>query len=113
MPRTAIILGRKHGEEKFVMLRGPDTDLNSQKEQFTKFLEATAEGTHGVYAEVQFWTSTEGEDRTLKFRSTPEQKAYAAAQDAATKAHKAHLDKLANPKADAKEAKEEAPQDNP
>lgn len=83
---------RRHGKTKFEMIAGPEVP---QAKQIAEMRELIAVGAaHPRFAEVQRWTSDDGLDRTVRYRTPDEQGKLEAKQALDTEAHKKHLESL-------------------
>jgi len=91
MPRTGLILGRRHGSEHFELASGIEDSLLEQSEAMRGYVVAASQRVHPVYAEVQHWTSDQGCLRALRFSSPEEHKANEARRSADMAAHAAHI----------------------
>lgn len=74
--RTALLLVRKHGSEKFELAAGPEMPLMDQRGVLRELL--ASNGVHGEYAEAQLWESDSGVQRTVKFKTEEDAQAAAA-----------------------------------
>ena len=93
--RTAIILVREHGKKVFEMVSGPEAAFAQQNADMREIL--AHPGTHEHFAEVQYWTSDGGLQRTVKFLSPEESEAREDKRKKDQAAHEAHLESLRNP----------------
>jgi hypothetical protein len=95
--RTAIIIGRKHGQKSLVLVSGPEVPIVEQKELFKDF---QRDSVHDDFEYVELWTSDAGcvKDRKL---ISPKVAAAKAKAEAEAKA-KAEAEAKAKQKAEAK-----------
>ena len=100
--RTAHILIRKHGSEKWELAEGPG-EYPAVKLAFKQFIGAG--GTHADVAEAQLFSSDGGREREVRLLTTEAHAAHKDKQAADTAKHLAHLQSLnkkPEPKADKK-----------
>lgn len=102
--RTAITLGRKHGEKHMQVLSGPEKHLTQQFAEFKDFKRVRE---HAEFEEVELWTSDGGriKSRSLSLPLTDEEKAAAKAKAEADAEAKAKAEQKAKAKAEAAKAK--------
>lgn len=80
--RNSILLIRKHGQKKFELVSGPDSEFRKALDQYKEFARNSS---HEEIAEVQFWEGDSGYSRGRVFQT----KAQLAERD---KAHKAAVE---------------------
>lgn len=97
--RTAIIIGRKHGQKTLEVVSGPEVPILEQKELFKDFQRVHA---HDDYEYVELWISDAGKVKDKKLVT------YERAEELADAKAKAEADAKARVAAAAKERSEAA-----